>query len=238
VRNALPAIDGEDPETIEQVRQYAPAAFHAEQFRAVTEADYVNAAKKMPDVAGAMAAFRWTGSWYTVLLAVDPRNPDDLITEPGGRTRLAPDFKQQVRVFITRYRLAGYDLEIRSGEYVPLEIDVDICVASGYFRGDVLQAVATALSNCINPDGSRGFFHPDNFTFNQPVYLSRLYAAIEAVEGVDSSVVTRFEVFGRGDNDELDSGVIPMGPWQIARLDNDPNFQENGVLRFTTGGGK
>jgi hypothetical protein len=29
-----------------------------------------------------------------------------------------------------------------------------------------------------------------------------------------------------------------MGSWEIARLDNDPNFLENGVLRITTGGGK
>ena len=36
------------------------------------------------------------------------------------------------------------------------------------------------------PDGRRGLFHPDNFTFGQPVYLSRLYAAAHAVDGVDS----------------------------------------------------
>ncbi len=39
VRNPLPTRDGTDPETIEEVRQHAPAAFRAEQFRAVTEAD-------------------------------------------------------------------------------------------------------------------------------------------------------------------------------------------------------
>src|SRR5262249_20513272 len=45
VRNPLPAQDGTDPETIEQVRQLAPAEFRAEQFRAVVEADYTAAAK-------------------------------------------------------------------------------------------------------------------------------------------------------------------------------------------------
>jgi hypothetical protein len=38
-------------------------------------------------------------------------------------------------------------------------------------------------------------------------------------------------------NDELEHGVIPMGPWEIPRLDNDPNFMENGVLRLTAVGG-
>src|SRR3546814_7575099 len=37
VRQPLPARDGTDPETIEEVRQLAPRAFQAEQFRAVTE---------------------------------------------------------------------------------------------------------------------------------------------------------------------------------------------------------
>jgi len=238
IRNPLAAEDGADMETIEEVRQKAPAAFRAEQFRAVTEHDYRAAALKMEDVAGAVAAFRWTGSWYTVVLAIDPRRPEDLITESGGRTRLEAAFRDRVKAHINRYRLAGYDLEIRSGQYVPLEIDLLVCVKPDHFKGDVLEAVSWALSNRVNPDGSRGFFHPDFFTFGQSVYLSRLYAALEAVEGVESAVVTRFRVYGEEDNGELENGVIPLGAWQIARLDNDPNFQENGVLRLSAGAGK
>jgi hypothetical protein len=238
IRNPLAAADGADMETIEEVRQKAPAAFRAELFRAVTENDYKDAALKMEDVAGAVAAFRWTGSWYTVVLAIDPRLPEDLITESGGRTRLEPAFRDRVKAHITRYRLAGYDLEIRSGEYVPIEIDLLVCVEPEYFKGDVLQAVSEILSSRLNPDGSKGFFHPDFFTFGQSVYLSRLHAAVEAVDGVDSAVVTRIRVYGEEDNGELESGYIPLGAWQIARLDNDPNFQENGVLRLSAGAGK
>jgi predicted phage baseplate assembly protein len=238
IRNPLAAEGGSDPETIEEVRQLAPAEFRAEQFRAVVEADYAAAALKLPEVAGAVASFRWTGSWYTVFVGVDPRDPEDLVTEPGGRTRLAPGLARQVSSFLKRYKLAGYDLEIRSAEYVPLEIAFDLCIEPGYFRGDVAQAVRLALSNHVNPDGSRGLFHPDNFTFGQAVYLSRVYAAIEAVQGVSSAFVTVFRRFGKADNGELATGALPIGPWEIARLDNDPAFMENGVLRITAGGGK
>jgi hypothetical protein len=238
VRNPLPAQDGTDPETIEEVRQLAPAAFRAEQFRAVVEADYTAAARKLPEVAGAVASFRWTGSWHTVFVGIDPRDPDDLITLPGGRTRLAPALASRVRAFLTRYKLAGYDLEIRSAEYVPLEIALELCVEPGYFRGDVAEAVRRALSNRNNLDSSHGFFHPDRFTFGQAVYLSQIYAAIEAVQGVLSVFVTLFRRFGKTDNGELASGVLPVGPWEIARLDNDPSFMENGVIRITVGGGK
>ncbi len=238
IRNPLPAQDGTDPETIEEVRHFAPAEFRAEQFRAVVKSDYAAAAKKLPEVAGAVASFRWTGSWYTVFVGVDPADPEDLITEPGGRTRLAPGLANRVESFLTRYKLAGYDLEIRSAEYVPLELAFELCVEPDHFRGDVVEAVLQALSNRVNADGSRGFFHPDRFTFAQNVYLSQIYAAIEAVQGVLSAFITIFRRFGKTDNGEIASGVLPIGGWEIARLDNDPAFQENGVIRITAGGGK
>ena len=238
VRNPLPAAGGVEPETIEEVRQFAPAAFRAEQFRAVVESDYTAAALKLPEVAGAVAQFRWTGSWYTVFVGVDPKDPADLITEPGGRTHLAPGLAGLVLAQLTRYKLAGYDLEIRSAEYVPLELAFELCVEPDHFRADVVQAVRFALSNRVNPDRTRGLFHPDHYTFGQRVYLSEIYAAIEAVQGVLSVFITLFRRFGKASNGEIESGVLPIGPWEIARLDNDPDFQENGVLRITAGGGK
>jgi hypothetical protein len=98
--------------------------------------------------------------------------------------------------------------------------------------------VLAALSSRVNRDGSKGFFHPDNFTFGDPVYISRLYVAIEAVEGVDSAFFTVFQRFGKLPNGEMESGVLKAGPWEIVRLDNDPNFMENGVIRIRAGGGK
>jgi predicted phage baseplate assembly protein len=237
-RNPLPAEGGVDAETIEEVRQLAPAAFRAEQFRAVVEADYTAAARKLPEVAGAVASFRWTGSWYTVFVGVDPSNPDDLITLPGGRTRLTPALVSLVRAFLTKYKLAGYDLEIRSAEYVPLELEFELCVKPDYFVGDVVEAVRLALSNHTNADGSVGFFDPRNFTFGQAVYLSRIYDAIQSVEGVLSVFITTFRRFGKLDNGELTTGILAIGSWEIARLDNDPDFKENGVIRITVGGGK
>jgi hypothetical protein len=238
IRNPLPAARGVEPETIEEVRRRAPQAFRAEQFRAVTEADYVAAAKKLPEVAGAVATFRWTGSWYTVFVGVDPRDPEDLIRRPKGLMQLSPRVERIVRAFLTRRRLAGYDLEIRPPHFVPIELDLLVCVCPDHFRAEVARAVADALSNRLLPGGTRGFFHSDNFTFGQTVYLSRIYAAVEKVEGVDSVQVRVFQRAGGIDNGELASGVLPIGPWEIALLDNDPNFMENGVLEIEVRGGK
>jgi len=237
VRNPLPALRGEDPELIEQVRNYAPAAFRANQLRAVTELDYKNAALTIPGVSGAVASFRWTGSWYTVFIGIDPADPDAVITDARGHTRLEDKFKQTVFDALTHYRLAGYDLEIRSARYIPLDISIQICAKPGYFSGDVAHAVSLSLSAGVQHGGKPGFFNPANFTFGQPVYLSRIYAAVENVEGVESATVTVFHPYGRDPANELDNGSIPIGEWEIARLDNDRSNMENGTLTITAGGG-
>ncbi|HKH94224.1 MAG TPA: hypothetical protein VKA54_20635, partial [Gemmatimonadaceae bacterium] len=237
VRNPLPALRGEDAEQIEQVRSYAPAAFRASQLRAVTEDDYRNAALTISGVSGAVASFRWTGSWYTVFVGVDPLDPEHVITSARGQTRLDERFRKHVLDSLTRYRLAGYDLEIRSARYVPLDVAIQICAKPGYFRGDVAQAVSVALSAGRRRGQAAGLFDPANFTFGEPVYLSRIYAAVERVDGVESATVTVFHPHGREPALELANGSIPIGAWEIARLDNDPSNMENGTLTLTVGGG-
>jgi hypothetical protein len=228
---------GMDPESIEAVRQLAPEAFRAVQFRAVTEHDWEEVALRRSDVAAAKASFHWTGSWYTVFAAIQPREANNLVRLPGGGAALAPAFAATIEAYLTRFRLAGYDLVVQAAIYVPLEIDIQLCVARGYFRGDVLAAVLRVLSNRSYADDTQGFFYPLAFGFGQPVYLSRLYAAMENVDGLDSATVTLFKRYWEVAGDELARGVIPMGPFEIPQLDNDPNFPENGVLRLSAVGG-
>ena len=98
------------------------------------------------------------------------------------------------------------------------------------------------FSNRDLPDGRRGFFHPDNFTFGQPVYLSQIVAAVMQVSGVrwvdiDRSQGSRFQRWGQAAHGELKNGQIDIGRLEIARLDNDPNAPENGKIDFIMEGG-
>lgn len=228
VRNPLPAWGGTEPETIDQVRLLAPKAFHAKQYRAVTEDDYARKAEEQSEVDKAVANFRWTGSWHTAFIRVDPK----------GRVDFTPDLEELIHSHISRYKLAGYDIEIEPPVYVPLEIEINICVGREHFRANVKEAVLEALSNQEFRDGHKGFFHPDNFTFGERVYLSHVYQTLEKVEGVDSAEVILFKRLGKVEGNELNNGFIPMGGMEIACLDNDPNFPENGLLRLNIMGGK
>jgi hypothetical protein len=226
VRNPLPAEGGVDAEPSETVRRNAPEAFRGLE-RAVTTDDYAEVTGWYAGVQRAAATLRWTGSWYTVFIAVDP----DAGVDPGS-------LRQQLPAFVDAYRMAGHDLEFDDPHYVSLEIRLHVCVDADHFRGDVEAGLLEVLGNRVLPDGRRGLFHPDNFTFGQTVYLSPLYAAAHAVPGVDSVQVTKFQRQGDDDPVPLAAGKMPLSRLEIARLDNDPNFPEHGVLRLELHGGK
>ena len=226
VWNPLPAVGGIDPEAMEQVRQFAPQAFRVQE-RAVTPADYVEVTQRRADIQRAAATMRWTGSWYTAFVTAD---------RAGG---LAVDdrFEGDLRGYLDRYRMAGVDLEINGPIPVPLELALLICVKPDHFRSDVKQALLRVFSSRTLPDGRRGFFHPDNFTFGQPLYLSRVYQAALSVDGVDSVEVQKFQRWGKTPQGELADEVLTVGPFEVVRLDNDPNFPENGKIEFIMAGG-
>jgi hypothetical protein len=221
VWNPLPATGGVDPEPIEQVQLQAPAAFRT-QARAVTAADYAVAAQTHPEVQRANATRRWTGSWYTWFVT----------TDRTGGLPVDPAFESAFGSYLDRFRLAGYDLEIDPPRFVPLDIALTVCVAPGYLRGNVHQALLDTFGS-----GEAGFFHPDRFTFGQTVYLSQIVARAMEVPGVDWVHPIRFQRWDQEPHGELEAGRITLARLEIARLDNDPNAAENGRLEFVMQGG-
>nr|MDQ3283900.1 putative baseplate assembly protein [Acidobacteriota bacterium] len=188
--NYIAATGGIDPESLEHARQSAPAAFRVQQ-RAVTEADYAEVTQRRADIDRAAATFRWTGSWYTVFDTIDRR----------GGVAVDDAFRGEIRHYLENYRVVGRDLEVDKPRFVSIDIAMTICVAGGHFRGDVLQALREVFTAGLRRDGTPGFFHPDRFTFGQPVVLSAVVAAAAAVEGVDAVFVTKFQRQGEPASD-------------------------------------
>ena len=226
VRNPLPAAGGVDPETPDDVRRNAPAAFRRQE-RAVTAEDYAEVTGRYRGVQRAAVTTRWTGSWYTQFISVDPIAGAD---PRALSTGLLP--------FVDRYRMAGEDLEFNDPHYVSLELKLNVCVQPDYFRGDVKARLLDALSNRVLPGGGRGLFHPDNFSFGDSVHLSEIYAAAHAIPGVASAQIVTFQRQGPDDPTHLASAQLPIGRLEIARLENSLNFPEHGVLRLEMNGGK
>jgi hypothetical protein len=227
VVNPIPAAGGVEPEAVEHARQSAPSAFRTQR-RAVTLADYGEISGRLAGVQRAAASLRWTGSWKTVFVTVD---------RLAGRPVDAP-FRESVARHLDGYRMAGQDVEVDAPRFVSLELALFVCVRRDYFLEHVAQRLAEVLSAQALPDGTRGLFHPDNFSFGQPVWLSPISAAVQAVPGVEAVEITRFQRQGDDSSDARDSGVLRLSRLEIARLDQDPDFPAHGKLTLTLGGGK
>ena len=88
VRNPFAITTGVDPEDAAVVRQLAPEAFQVETFRAVRDEDYRLHAEKVEGVQRAGARARWTGSWLTEFVAVDPLDAFSLSDELRARSKM------------------------------------------------------------------------------------------------------------------------------------------------------
>lgn len=225
--NPMPAMGGSDPETNDQIRRRAPQAFLTQE-RAVTMADYENIVERNAGIDESVATLRWTGSWYTVFIAA----------EPVGGGSLSPALSTAIQRDVERYRLAGQDLQMESPEYVSLEIELTVCVDPSYFRSDVEKGLLQVLGTGIQPNGQRGFFYPDNFTFGQSIYLSPIYQAARSVPGILTVTATKFQRQGVDTDEYLSLGELRLGSFQIARLANDRSLPDHGRLTFVILGGK
>ncbi|WP_200907064.1 putative baseplate assembly protein [Desulfatitalea tepidiphila] len=116
VRNPLPARGGTAPEPINEAKRFAPHAFRTELQRAITADDY--AAIVVRDfgrrIQRAAARLRWTGSWYEVLVAIDPLGSDTA----------APELLAEIEAHLHRYRRMGHDLVVAAAQRVPLEVEL------------------------------------------------------------------------------------------------------------------
>lgn len=227
-RNPFPAQGGIAPEPMNDVKQYASFAFKRNLQRAITAADYAELAQQYPGVQRAEARLCWTGSWYEVLVVIDP----------AEQAEAGPALLAAIEAYLYPFRRIGHDVVVRAAHNVPLEIKLKVCVKPGYLAGHVKAALLDLFSNRRRADGTLGYFHPDNLSFGKDITLSSLIGPAQSVPGVQSVTVIKLDRYGEPSSDALQTGILAMGPLEVPRLDNDPNFPENGKLELDMKGGR
>ena len=227
VHNPLAARGGTDPESVAEAKLFAPHAFRKQLKRAVIAGDYQTLAARNPKLQRASGVLVWTGSWFEADVAVDPL----------GSETASDELLKEIETFLERYRRMGHDLHIERAEYVPILLALEVCALPHYQPGHVKAALLDAFSNRVLPGGKRGFFHPDNLTFGEGIYLSKIIATAQAVAGVECVTVKKFQRQFGAPNHEIANGILPLRLSEIAQLDNDPNFPERGKLEIHVSGG-
>jgi hypothetical protein len=112
-----------------------------------------------------------------------------------------------------------------------------VCVRDGYVAADVERAIAAVFNNGVLPDGTLGMFHPDRLDLGEPFYLSPLYARAQAIDGVASVRIDRFERQSRPGSAALQTGVLVPDRLELFVLENDPSLPERGQFELTVDGG-
>ena len=216
ITNVTPGSGGRRKETLDEIREGAPMSLrHGELQRAVTLADYAAIARTVPGVACA-AARVLGGPFNTVLVLIDP----------ADQVTLSDELREQVWQRLDETRMAGREHFVAPAEYVPLRIELLLCSEPGYLRHEVRDRVLAQLRP--GTDERPGYFHPDHLTFGQELEAGDLMAFIQSIPGVRSVKVTAFC--------RLSAPVVSVeerivfGATEVARLDADEDFPENGIL--------
>ena len=224
--NPFDVANGRAPESAASIIRRAPEAYRLRQLRAITLQDYVDRAEKLPAVSRAAARYAWTGSWRTVQITIDP----------VGTTVLTEAATADIASYLNAVRLIGEDLEIRPPQFVPLEIHVSLCAGVDYWPEDLKSILEQEFSDGWTPDGRMGFFHPDAWTFGQPLKASQIIGRMLAVEGVEHVITVTVRRWNgpAAVSDEMTNVAFN----EILQVMSDPDHQEKGFIDFKVQGGR
>ncbi len=216
VRNPFAMTGGRDPQSLELARRIAPAAYKAITFRAVRNEDYRAQAERLDWVQEAGAVTRWTGAWASTFVSADPR----------GAFSISEERFADLQARLGAVRQVGRCVIARQPVFLPVDLKIAICVERGFAFGDVAERVIAALA----PAGG-GFFHPDRFSFGDPLRRPALEAAIACVEGVRAVLEVQYRIRGRAGYRVFETAEIAVAGNRVLKVENDPNRPGQGSIR-------
>lgn len=196
--NVEPAAGGTTGENISRAQRLAPRLFRAQE-RAVTVEDYTNLALQVPGVGKALAVAL---SWNEVALYVAPYGQ---IADPSEI------LKRDLLAFFDNRRMATTSLRLLGPTPARIYATATIRAQPYFRRSDVERAAQNAVADYLAFDAVE---------FGQPIYLSRIYDAIQSLPQVISLTVTEF---CRDQNEERNhvtgivdkTGIIVLDPNEL-----------------------
>jgi len=201
--NEEAASGGKFEDAVDDIRNNT-MAFFASQNRNVTAEDYVIRAYAMPPQFGAVAkayiapdyqikSFNRNVSGVASVGSLQVPNPLALnlyvlgYDGNGNITQLNPATKQNLKNYISYYRMLTDAVNIKDAYIINIGIDFEIVVLPSYNSNEVLL-------NCINQ--LKLYFSKQSAQINRPILLSDVYVLLDRVDGVQT--VIRPDLSGYG----------------------------------------
>jgi len=177
--NVAAASGGRGGDTLEEIRQNS-LALVASQKRSVTADDYLVRALSMPADYGAVSKTFIEQPKLTdaQVSTIETLNLYVLSLNTQGQLDIATDdLKNNLRTYMSQYRMIGDNIEIRDAFIINIGVDFEIIVLPEYNNNEVLLACVTALQT---------YFNINNWQINQPILLRDLYILLDKISGVQS----------------------------------------------------
>jgi predicted phage baseplate assembly protein len=187
VTNPLPSAGGGDPDNIAQIRLRAPASLRTFG-RAISAPDYAALALSYPGIGKASAA--WIARDPATMVSLARPYVQLTVAAVNGSAIQGTVFANKLRLFLDEHRDPNIPLRLQDFASIPIQVAVEVDIDGHAPHQATLSRVQAALNPGLNPDGSFGFFAFDRLDFGQSIYLSALYAALQAIPGVDDVTVT------------------------------------------------
>ena len=179
VNNNEAASGGSGGDTIEQIRQNS-LALVASQKRSVTADDYLIRALSMPSDFGSVskAYIQQPKLTDNQVSTIETLNLFVLsLNNSGQLDYAAKTLKDNLRTYLSQYRMIGDNIEIRDAFIINISIHFEIIVFPEYNNNEVLLS-------CIN--GLQDYFNINNWQINQPILLRDLYILLDKIKGVQT----------------------------------------------------
>ena len=179
VNNNEAASGGSGGDTIEQIRQNS-LALVASQKRSVTADDYLIRALSMPSDFGSVskAYIQQPKLTDNQVSTIETLNLFVLsLNNSGQLDYAAKTLKDNLRTYLSQYRMIGDNIEIRDAFIINISIHFEIIVFPEYNNNEVLLS-------CIK--GLQDYFNIDNWQINQPILLRDIYILLDKIKGVQT----------------------------------------------------
>lgn len=177
--NPQAASGGKGGDTPEEIRQNTMMLV-ASQLRSVTPDDYLIRALSMPSDYGALSKAFIQQPILTddQVSTVESLNLFVLAQDVNGNLSVASNtLKNNIRTYMSQYRMIGDNIEIRDAFIINIGIDFDIIVLPNYNNNEVLL-------KCI--EKIKEHFNINKWQINQPIFIRDLYVMLDKIEGVQT----------------------------------------------------
>ena len=177
--NPEAASGGRGGDTLEEIRQNSLALI-ASQKRSVTADDYLIRALSMPSNYGAISKAYIEQPKLTdnQVSTIETLNLYVLSLNTSGQLSYAtPTLKNNLRTYMSQYRMIGDNIEIRDAYIINIGIDFEIITLPEYNNNEVLITCIASLQN---------YFSLENWQLNQPIIIKNLYLLLDRVQGVQT----------------------------------------------------